>query len=1055
MMLPYRSQLLATTLLVGAAVASPAAFAQTQPEAPQAATPAATDTTTGDIVVTGSLIRNPNLISSTPVSVVNQDELNLRQTNTAEQVLRDLPGAVPSIGSSVNNGNGGAAFADLRGLGNFRNVVLIDGARVAPSNLVGLVDLNNIPLALVERVDTLTGGAATTYGADAVSGVINFITRRDFSGVEASVSNQITGRGDGKTFRGDLTIGANLDDGRGNVVLSVGYQKADPVYQGARRISLNNYTSTSGSVGGSGTTVPGRFTLGGKYNTIVPSTGQLRPYVGATDGFNFNPFNVFQVPFERYNIYAAGHYDVADNIEVYARGIFSKNKVETIIAPSGVFGQLLTIPYSNPYLPTPARNQFCGANGLTQAQCDAAAVATDPNDPNFKTFTTTVGRRMPEVGSRLSQYVTQFFDYRAGVKIGVTDTMSLDLTGAYGESENRQTQSNYVLISRLRSAVYTTSATSCNLGASPTIANPNPLLPPLANAGAATNAGTGCVPVNIFGPNGSITPNQVPYLTASAGTAQLTTLAQARALLSGDFGLTLPWADNAVGFALGAEYRRYTATQTADILSQTAGELGGAGGATPNYTGGYDVKEVYGEINAPIVADKPFFKSLTIEAGIRYSSYSVHAPSNPSYNTTTYKAGGTWEPVDGFKIRGDYQRAVRAPNIAELFSPLNTGLTNLAVDPCRATNTAMQVGNAAYNPNLVAVCLAQGAPASTIAAIQNPTAGQANATTSGGTYLRPETSDSYTLGIVFQPRMVPGLSITVDYYNIQIRNAISQPVPGDLITGCFGNNSGTAANVNNPICQLFKRNPVTGGLDGDPATTQGLLFPATNSGRILTDGIDLGINYRRDLGFAKLNLSFMGNWTSRSKFQALTPGSVVPAGAAIGAGLALPTTDMRECVGYYSQNCGSPGSAGPSSAAGSLQPKFTWNQRTTLSFEGVDLSLLWRHIDSMRAEPGVVNAFSASNPNGGNPDGTLSGGVLNGKKVDFSRIPAYNYFDLSARFSVSPNFDFTVTVMNLFDKDPPMVGGTVGSTSFNSGNTYPSTYDALGRRFAIGAKLKF
>lgn len=1043
-MLPYRSQLLATTLLVGAAVASPAAFAQT--EAPQAAT---TDTA-GDIVVTGSLIRNPNLVSSTPVSVVNSDELNLRQTNTAEQVLRDLPGAVPSIGSAVNNGNGGSSYADLRGLGNFRNVVLLDGVRITPSSTVGRVDLNNVPLALVERVDTLTGGAATTYGADAVSGVINFVTRRDFSGVEASVSNQITGRGDGKTFRGDVTIGANLDDGRGNVVLSLGYQKADPVYQGARRISLNNYTSTSGSVGGSGTTVPGRFTLPGQgYNTIIPATGALRPYKGSTDGFNFNPFNVFQVPFERYNIYAAGHYDVADNVEVYARGMFSKNKVETIIAPSGVFGQLLTIPYSNPYLPTAARNQFCGANGLTQAQCDAAALATNPNDPNFRTFNTTVGRRMPEVGSRLSQFVTQFFDYRAGVKIGVTDTMSLDLSGAYGESENRQTQSNYVLISRLRTAVYTTSATSCNLGASPTVPNPNPALPPLANSGAATNAGTGCVPVNIFGANGSILPNQVPYLTAAAGTAQLTSLAQARALLSGDFGLTLPWADNAVGFALGAEYRKYKASQTADSLSQTAGELGGAGGATPNFSGGYDVKEVYGEINAPIVANKPFFKSLTLEAGIRYSSYSVDAPSNPSYNTTTYKAGGTWEPVDGIKLRGDYQRAVRAPNIAELFSPLNTGLTNLAVDPCRASNPAV-----ATNPNLYAVCIMQGATAATIGSIQNPTAGQANATTSGGTYLRPETSDSFTLGLVLQPRFVPGLSITVDYYNIRVKNAISQPVPGDLITGCFGNNSGTAANVNNPICKLFKRNPATGGLDGDPATTQGLLFPSTNSGKILTDGIDLGINYRRDLGFAKLNMSFMGNWTSRSQFQALTPGTVVPAGAPIGAGLALPVTDNRECVGFYSQNCGSPGSAGPSSSAGSLQPKFTWNQRTTLSFGNVDLSLLWRHLDSMRAEPGV-NAFSAATPNGGNPNGTLSGGILNGQKVDFSKIPAYNYFDLSARFSVSENFDFTVTVMNLFDKDPPMVGGTIGSTSYNSGNTFPSTYDALGRRFAMGARLKF
>ncbi len=1076
----YRSRLLASTLLVGvASIASPAlaqtsdpasqpktGVQSTNPAAPaagissQESAPPAADNSTGDIIVTGTLIRNPNLVASSPVAVIGQEEINLRQRNTAEELLRDLPGVAPSIGSAVNNGNGGAAYVDLRGLGNFRNVVLLDGARITPASSVGRVDLNNIPLALVERTDVLTGGAATTYGADAVSGVVNFITRSDFSGMEANVSQGITERGDGASFRADLTLGANFDDGRGNAVVSFGYQDVDPVYQGARDFSLNNYTSTSGGRGGSGTTVPGRFTLPASYNSIVPATGALRPYVGSRDGFNFNPYNIFQTPFKRYNIYAAGHYDVSDTVQVYGRGLFSKNTVSTIIAPSGIFGQLLTIPVSNPYLPAAARAQFCANNDfnpnvagiqtLTPAECTAAAAATSPNDPNFRSFTTTVGRRTTEVGPRLSDYVTTVFDYRAGLKLNVTNSITLDVSGAYGESENRQTQQNYVLISRLRTAVYTTSTTSCNLGASPTVANPNPALPPLATAGASTNAGPGCVPVNIFGADGSILPNQIPYLTANAITSQNTSLAQARALLSGDVGASLPWASEPIGFAVGAEYRKYTASQFADTLSQTAGELGGAGGAVPNFTGSYDVKEGYAEIIAPLVSDKPFFESLTVEGGVRYSSYKVEAPGNPSYDTWTYKAGGSWAPGGGFKVRGNYQRAVRAPNIAELFSPLNTGLTTLATDPCRTTRNSagtITYGGPLTNPNLAAVCIAQGAPASTIGFINNPTANQADVTTSGSTTLRPETSDSYTLGLVFQPDFVPGLSITVDYYNISIRNAISQPVPGDLISGCFGNsNAGgiTANSVNNPICSLFRRNPVTGGLDGDPATTQGLLFPATNSGKILTDGIDLGVNYRRDLGFAKLNLSFNGNWTSRSKFQALVPGSVVPAGNPIGGGLALPTTDIRECVGFYSGNCGSPGSAGPSSAAGSIQPEFTWNQRTTLTIGDVDLSLLWRHLDAVQVEPGVTTF-----------DGTISAGVLAGRRVNFGRIPTYDYFDLSTRIGVSDNFDMTITVTNLFDRQPPLVGGTVGSASFNSGNTYPSTYDALGRRFNVGARIKF
>ncbi|MBB4860250.1 outer membrane receptor protein involved in Fe transport [Novosphingobium chloroacetimidivorans] len=1055
----YRARLLNSSLLVSAALIATPALAQTadpdsqpktgvqssDPAAPAAGTssadaaPPAGENSTGEIIVTGSLIRNPNIVASSPVSVIGQEELNLRQVNTAEQVLRDLPGAVPSIGSAVNNGNGGAAFADLRGLGNFRNVVLLDGNRIAPSGVVGRVDLNNIPLALIERVDTLTGGAATTYGADAVSGVINFITRSDFTGVELNASEQITERGDGETSRIDLTIGGNFDDDRGNAVLSVGYQNADPVYQGQRKYSLNNYTSTSGGRGGSGTTVPGRFTLGTAFNSIVPATGSLRPYLASRDGYNFNPFNVFQVPFERFNIYGAAHYDVADNIKLYTRGLFSKNQVSTIIAPSGLFSSGVVVPLSNPYLPAAARQQFCNAGNvflagqdpinnlfnanfnpggvspqgpLSAAACSAAAAATNPADPNFRTVLTTVGRRFVEAGPRQSDYTTQIFDYRAGLKIDITETINLDLSGSYGESSNRQTQTGYVLTSRARAAAYATNTTTC-LGGAP-----------------AGSSAAGCVPVNLFGEAGSITAAQLPYLTQSATTEEKTSLAQARALLSGDFGgASSPWADEPIGFALGGEFRKYRAEQIADSLSQTAGELGGAGGAVPNFRGGYQVYEAFGEVIAPLVVDRPFFKSLTVEGGLRYSHYNVQGGSG--YNTTTYKGAGTWEPVEGLKLRGNYQRAVRAPNINELFAPSNTGLTNLASDPCSGTRPIT-------NPALAPVCIAQGAPPAAIGLILNPTSAQANGTTSGSLNIRPEKADSYTLGVVFQPTFVPGLSITVDYYHIRIKNAISQPTVGDIVGGCFD-----APSVSNPLCQLIRRNPVTGGLDGDPSTTQGIIFPLSNSGRILTDGIDVSVNYRRDLGFAKLNLSFMGNWTNRSEFTAIVPGSLIPAGFP-GAGGALPASDARECVGLYGQNCGSPGSAGPNSAPGSLQPEFTWNQRTTLTFGSVDVSLLWRHIDSMKVEPGVV-AF----------EGTIASGALAGKEVNFGRIKAANYFDLSGRIGVSDNLDMTLTVMNLFDKQPPLVGGTIGSTSFNSGNTYPSTYDALGRRFAVGARFKF
>jgi outer membrane receptor protein involved in Fe transport len=542
------------------------------------------------------------------------------------------------------------------------------------------------------------------------------------------------------------------------------------------------------------------------------------------------------------------------------------------------------------------------------------------------------------------------------------------------------------------------------------------------------------------------------YLTAASTTSQRASLAQARALVSGDFGASSPWANDPIGFAVGGEYRHNRAAQRADSLAQTSGELGGAGGAVPNFDGGYEVYEAYGELIAPLVQDRPFFHSLTLEGGVRYSHYKVEAPTAPTYSTTTWKAAANWEPMAGLRLRGNYQRAVRAPNINELFAPVNVGLTSLSTDPCRNYTSGGLSTGPQFSANLRAVCLAQGANLNNINSIANPTAAQANATTSGGLYLKPEKANSYTIGFVFQPDFVPGLSLTVDYYHIKIKHAITQPAVDDLITNCFGERSSgyAAANVNNPACGLFRRNPVTGGLDGDPSTTGGLVFITSNAGTVMTDGVDFGANYRRDLGFAKMNLSFNGNWTNRSRFQAISAGAIVPPGFP-GAGSAVPEGGTRECVGLYSANCGSPGSAGPNSAPGSLQPEWSWNARATFTFEKVDVSLLWRHISKMRAEDGVV-AYKGVLPGRKtlNPPG-----ALDGETVDFGHIPAYNWFDLALRFPVSDNLDLTMTVQNLLDKRPPIVGSTIGSTSFNSGNSFPSTYDSLGRRFAVSARLKF
>ncbi len=1013
-----KTVLLRSTMLISAAVFALPAMAQTaaptttQPGtgtavsvgSAEAAAPQQTADNESVITVTGSLIKNPNLVRSAPVTVTTADEINLRQSNVAEDVLREIPGVVPSIGSAVNNGNGGASYVDLRGLGSFRNIVLLDGNRIVPSGLLGRVDLNNIPLALVNRVEALTGAASTTYGADAVTGVVNFITKQDFSGIEFNGNETIDGKGDGNYYRADLTIGGNFADDKGNAVLSIGYQHADPVYQGDRAFSINNLDSYSGAIGGSSTSVPTRFS---GTRPIDPATGQpsTNPtvnnngsrYINTTTGvaniasnpFNFNPYNIFQTPFQRYNIYGQAKYDVSDAVEFYTRGLFSKNTVNTIIAPSGAFSSSVVIPLSNPYLPAGLRSQFCAFNTtqtagtytplFTPAQCAAAATAVSPTDPNYRTVTTTIQRRAVEVGPRISEYETTVFDYHLGVRGKISEHLDYDLNGSYGQSENRQTQQNYTLTSRFRDALLATNTTSCLSG----------------------NAG--CVPVNIFGPAGSITAPQAAYLTANSTVLIKTSLAQAHGTVSGDFGVNSPFANDAISFAVGGEYRKYTASQASDLLAQTPGELGGAGGAAPNINGGFNVKEAFGELVAPLVQDKPFFKSLTLEAGIRYSDYKIDNSTN-SFSTTTYKGGGSWEPGFGLKIRGNYSRAVRAPNISELFTPVTVGLTNLAVDPCAGTAPTV-------NANLRAICLAQGAPAGTIGTITNPTANQANVSSGGNINLKPEKADTYTVGFVFQPEFVRGLSFTVDYYNIRVANAITSPTTNDIIAACFGADianppAGAAASA---ACTSIRRDPVRGTLDGDPATTFGLPAVLSNLGRLYTNGVDLTANYSRDIGFAKLGLSFLGNYTAHQKFQA------------------TPTSINRECVGFYSSNC---------AYSGSLQPKFQWTQRTTLSFDSFDISLLWRHIDGLKQEPLDVAVSGAAAPG-------------------FGTIPAYNYLDLAGRVSIGENLTLTLTVANLLDKDPPIVGSTIGNTSFNSGNTYPSTYDALGRRFALGVRVRY
>jgi len=322
---------------------------------------------------------------------------------------------------------------------------------------------------------------------------------------------------------------------------------------------------------------------------------------------------------------------------------------------------------------------------------------------------------------------------------------------------------------------------------------------------------------------------------------------------------------------------------------------------------------------------------------------------------------------------------------------------------------------AARGANFPALCQAQLATGQ-FGAVPQPAAGQIVQTTGGNPNLDPEVAKTYTFGVVLQPSPVPGLTATVDYFNIRVTGAITAPAVSDIINGCF---SPTNTSPTDSSCLAIQRNPLSGALSGPTdGSFRGVFRGSSNFGTIETSGIDFGLNYRRDVGPVNLSVSSNLTYTEKNLFQA------------------TPLSINRECVGFYSTACGNP------------QPEWQWNVRTTVGLEsGTDVSLFWRHLGAVKVEPvAPTPQVFGGIPTTGGPATVFA---------DFRSIPSYDYFDLSFRQAVGDNLQLTFTVQNLFDKDPPNVGNTIGGTGPNSGNTFPSVYDALGRRYTAAVRLKF
>jgi outer membrane receptor protein involved in Fe transport len=968
-----RRQLLATTLLMGMGAFATPAFAQeedrsrTDQEAAGAQVPVESGVDTSDaqgdqenITVTGSRISRPDLEASSPVTVITGEALEISGTTSVEEYLRDVPQAVSAIGSNTNNGNPGVATVSLRNLGEERTLVLVDGRRFIAYDSNLTVDLNMIPTSLIERVDILTGGASSVYGSDAIAGVVNFILRSDFEGFEADAQSAVTQRGDGAEYNFSVTAGVNSGDGRGNFVVNFGYTTSEAVYQGQRDFSRNVLSAaTLGAGGGSATNAAGTVrglsaALCGGFNPndvgvcVFDAAGNLRPYNRNADGFNFNPFNLLKAPAERWTGTALGRYEITDAIEFFTRMSFANTRVTTIVAPSGTFNFPFDIRY--------AAGGGQAANPFLSAQARAVLAASDPT-PGDGVITVPLGRRTLEIGTRDSIYENTAYQIVGGFRGHIVEGLDWEAFAQWGRTSRTQTFANDISFARTQACI---TAGTCNL----------------------------------FGPGN---------LTQAAGNAIRLDLQQydttSQLMVGGFLSYDLPFVlggTKSGGVVVGAEYRRDSGTANPDE-NLIQGNAPGFGSSTP-IDARIDVNEIYAE------ARIPFFDMFSVEGGIRFSNYKNRdnlTGQGNEFDATSWKIGGDFEPIPDLRFRAVYQRAVRAPNLNEIGQPFTPSTGDANTDPCSSANTTPAQYTA--NTGLAPLCVATGVPrARGIAGtVGGPISGQINNFVGGNIGLTPEEAETLTAGVVFQPTFFRGFTASVDYFDIQVDNAIFQVPEQETIDACYN----TEKNASGFFCSRIRRNPLDGSLIG--GTETGVVSTRINAATFRTTGVDVNLAYTFDfLADSRLTLAINAVHTIRSEFRsaALTP--------------------LRECEGLLGDICLRP------------QPKWQFVQTSTFVTGPFTAQLRWRYIGELTQNQIAFGTAPAS---------------------DFAvpTIEAHHYFDLFTKYDINDNMEFRLGVNNLLDQDPPTVGNDYGGTTENSGNTFPATYDPLGRSFFVGVNLRF
>lgn len=1000
-----------------------------------------------EVVVTGTRIQNSNVVAASPVTSIGADEIALRQTPNIERVLRDLPITIPGDGENVNNGTAGQATLDLRGLGPERMLVLVNGKRLTPYDIDGVVTTDVIPVNMLERVDIVTGGASATYGSDAMSGAVNFILRSDFEGVEVDwgfsdmdSGDEVNGGG-GHTSWINAMFGVNFDDGRGNVTIAGGRTQRGSVLLGEREFGLFGVSSSTGSGLGSpppepdaacsgNTSFTTAHSSGVGSTTAIPATLNLRSgnsYQFRDDGslvqdecarFNFNPFNYYQTPQDRTNATTIAHYEVSDNVELYAQVIFSSNESAFQIAPSGTFGTAFTIPVLNPFFTDATRQTIIGdlnagaASFVTQTNDRIAeiqglgmptqddldelaalqsAIAADPlgftsvgiqdlnNDGVFDeqdAFTSTARRRTLELGPRTGIFDTDYFQYAIGARgqlPGQFENFNFDVSYQRGVSDFVETRDGFTNLTNLAAGINTVDANQC-----------------ITPGGVVTSAP--CTPINIFGPVGSITQEQRDdgFFIAIASDIRQSELEIVSGQIDGFIEpLRLPTADESVSVAIGVDFMSYSATSSPDecLKLAPASCQGGAGGNRLPIAGEYSSDEFFFETIVPLIQGRDFVESLSLEAGFRSADYSIQG------STESWKIGLSYEVVPGLRFRLMEQQAVRVANIGELFSPITTGLDNATLDPCSIGNpNPPQPGSELFQR-----CVDTGMLPSQVGTVPDIISGQVNvfSGTDPNNLPEPEEARTTTFGVVWQPEfdwLQADTTISLDWYNIEINDYIDTPTGQESLDLCY--------TLGDPaICGGIVR---IGGALGESSTGTPAFF--TNFVVFQAEGIDLNVTSNGyDIGrFGDLGFAWTAHKYLTNEFQTTAASPVV------------------DCNGRYGTSC-------------DPVPEFRSVFRVNWMLDEFDGTLTWRHIGEMDAQENeAATLFEA-----------------------FRSVDSQNYFDLNFGYTFSEDIRISALIANITDEQPPILGNNTGSTSFNSGNTFPSLYDTMGRVYTVGVKFVF